>query len=90
MNLEKLLKSIGKATFVEILYPALRNNINVSYKEIAKKYPKYETYKSQQSRLSIAKSIFHHGLELEALQIIADSARIDKQVVDKARLYLKP
>ena len=89
IDLDKWLKSIGKATFVEILFPALRDNINVTYKEIAEKYPKYENYKSQQARLSTARSIFHNGLELKALQIIAGSSRLDANVVEKAKLYLK-
>ena len=89
IDLDKWLKSIGKATFVEILFPALRDNINVTYKEIAEKYPKYENYKSQQARLSTARSIFHNGLESKALQIIAGSSRLDANVVEKAKLYLK-
>ena len=89
IDLDKWLKSIGKATFVEILFPALRDNINVTYKEIAENYPKYENYKSQQARLSTARSIFHNGLESKALQIIAGSSRLDANVVEKAKLYLK-
>jgi len=89
IDLDKKLKSIGKATFVEILYPSLRDNINVSYKAIAEKYPKYENYKSQQARLSTARFIFHNRLELKALQIIANSSRLSPNVVEKARLYLK-
>jgi hypothetical protein len=89
IDLDRWLKRIGKATFVEILFPALRNNINVTYNEIAEKYPKYENYKSQQARLSTAKSIFHNSLELKALQIIAASSRLDAKVVEKAKLYLK-
>ena len=89
IDLEKWLKRIGKATFVEILYPSLKDNINVSYKAISENYPKYENYKSQQARLSTARSIFHKGLELKALQIIASSSRLDANIVEKARLYLK-
>lgn len=89
IDLDKWLKSIGKATFMEILFPVLSDNINVTYKEIAEKYPKYENYKSQQARLSTARSIFHNGIELKALQIIAGSSRLDANVVEKAKLYLK-
>lgn len=89
IDLDNWLKSIGKAAFVEILFPSLKNNINVTYKEIAEKYPQYENYKSQQARLSTARSIFHNGLELKALQIIVGSSRLAPNVVEKARLYLK-
>jgi hypothetical protein len=89
IDLDKWLKRIGKAAFVEILYPSLMDDINVSYKEISEKYPKYENYKSQQARLSTARSIFHNGLEMKALQIIAGSSRLSPNVVEKARLYLK-
>ncbi len=90
IDLHKWLKSIGKATFVEILFPALSGNINVSYREIAEKYPTYKKYTTQQTRLAAARSVFRHGLELKALRIITASSRLDPNVVEQARVYLKP
>ena len=89
IELDKWLKSIGKAAYVEILFPSLRENINVTCMEIAKKYPKYANYTTQMKRLSTAKSIFQNGLELEALQIIADSPKLEPSVIEKAKSYLK-
>ncbi len=81
IDLDKWLKSIGKAAFVEILYPSLTDDINVSYKEISEKYPKYENYKTQQARLSTARSIFRNRLEMKALQIIAESSRLSPNTI---------
>ena len=87
--LDEWLKSIGKTAFVEILFPSLKENVNVSYKEIAKKYPKFASYKTQKNRLATAKSIFQNGLEMEALQIIAHSSKLNPNVIEKAKAYLK-
>ena len=89
-NLERWLQSIGKETFVEILLPALLANKDATIEEIAREYPKFATYKTQKSRHSTARSIiFNDGLVVEALQIIIDSSRLDKNLIDKAKLSLE-
>ncbi|HZY25364.1 MAG TPA: hypothetical protein VFE71_06020 [Bacteroidales bacterium] len=89
INLEKWLKSIGKEAYVEILFPALSEDISMTSEEISKRYPKYAEFETQSSRLSTAKSIFKHGLQFEALEIIADSKRLKADLITKARLYLE-
>ncbi len=89
--LDKWLKSIGKEVFVEILYPEININPNISYIEIAQKYEQYSLFSlnSQKSRISTAKSIFRNGLENEALQIIIDSSKLNDNVREKALNFLK-
>lgn len=90
LKLEKQLKSIGKEVFVAILFAEIRDNSSVSIEEIALKYPKFKEFKSssQASRLSTAKSIFKNTLEIEALNIIIDSARLDDKTRELAKSYL--
>lgn len=89
IHLEKQLKSIGKDVFVMILYPALYENLDVTTEEIASKHPKFAAFKSQKNRLSTAKSIFKKGLQIEALNSIVNSSRLDSEVRDIAENYLK-
>jgi hypothetical protein len=89
INLDNWLKSLGKMAFVEVFYPALKENINITKNELASVNEKFASWKTQArtNRLSTAKSIFKNGLEKEALQIIVDS-NADQTVIDKARQYL--
>ena len=88
VNLEKNLKSVGKEVFVEILYPALLNDLNVAAEEIAIQNVKFNNFKSQKTRLSTARSIFRKGLEIEALNIISNSTKLDDKVRLLARSYM--
>lgn len=86
INLDRSLQSIGKEAFVEVLFPALRQNLDVTAAELSKSNETYAGYaiQAQTSRLSTAKRIFRNGLEGEALQIIIDSPRLDADLKKKA------
>ena len=43
--------------------------------------------KSKRTRLSATKSILRDGLEKDALTIIAESERLDEQLINKAKEY---
>lgn len=84
----KKLNRIGKEVFINILYPEILHNYDVTYQEIADKYPTYNQYTlhSQRSRLSTAKSIFREELVVDALKIVAESRSEGKY---KAISYLE-
>lgn len=78
IKLDNWLKSVGKRVFRDVLYPAIKNNPDITYTELARVDSHFGSYKesSQKSRLSTAKSIFINGLEEEALLIIEASKRV--------------
>jgi hypothetical protein len=82
MNLDVLLRKIGMSVFVQILYPELMRDKNVSIETICERHVKFAefTLNSQRSRLSSAKTIFRDGLERQALKLIAKSDQVDNQV----------
>ena len=88
VKLDDWLKSLGKKAFVEVFYPALKENINITKEELATKNDLFASWKTQENRLSIAKSIFKNGLQGEALQIIIDSNNVDSEVRKNAEQYL--
>lgn len=89
IKLDEKLKSIGKDVFIKI-YPVLFESLDAKIEDIVSIYPKYSEFTtgSQSSRLSKSKSIFKAGLQLEALQSIVDSSRLEESVRSKAQLYL--
>ncbi|MTG99108.1 hypothetical protein GJV76_13360 [Myroides sp. BIT-d1] len=80
IKLDNWLCSVGKKAFRDILYPAIKENPNITHSELADMNDIFASYKeaSQKSRLSTAKSILKNNLEEEALLIIELSKRVRK------------
>lgn len=91
IKIKKLLNDVGADTFVSILYPALKENLNLDYEDIGKMYPRYKTYSenSQKSRLNKAKSILKNGLLRDVLEQISISTKLDYKIKTSASEYLK-
>ncbi len=89
LKLDSWLQSIGKEAFLDILYPELRNNLNVTIDEIANKHPLFKSYKidSQKTRLSSSRSIFKYGMIENAMDILTLSNK--KNISEKALKYLE-
>lgn len=86
-ELKRLLITIGMKAYVEILFPALVRDKNISVMELCYKYPDFNKYTpaAQNTRGSKARKIFENGWELEALRTIALSSRVDSCVRAKAQ-----
>lgn len=73
-QLIKKLHSIGLYVFVNILYPAIKNNPDIDLEEICRLYPEYakraKSEITKKTRLSSSKSIILNGMEEEALMYI--------------------
>lgn len=76
-ELERWLASIGKSTFVKY-YDQFRN-LRVSDQEMVDRLPQEYTLKSRRTRVSNARRIFRERLEIEALNVIVGSARVDEE-----------
>lgn len=89
-QIRELLRSIGMKTFVEIIYPALKRNINISVADLSDKDSEFSQYtvNAQNTRLSKSRKLFENGWENIALQIIADSYRVEPGVRVKAKEIL--
>ncbi|MBO7494469.1 MAG: hypothetical protein J6T87_10040 [Bacteroidales bacterium] len=89
IEIESLLKKIGKSVFVEILYPEIIKNDNVSWQELSDKYALYAKFtdNSKRSRLSSARRIVRNGWGKRALEIISES-NIENSVREHARQLL--
>lgn len=76
--------------YLTILYPALKKDPNITWQEISRRYPRYNSLSilAQQSRFSNARSIIRNGWEEDALRMIAGS-RAAKNVVEIAKECLK-
>ena len=85
-----ILRKIGMSTYVDILFPAMVRDRDISVMELCQKYPKYCTYKpaSQNSRRSNAKRIFDNGLHIAALKSIIQSSRTTPEVRAKAQEFI--
>lgn len=85
-KLENTLRSIGKEAFVK-LYPLVKANPSISVCEVINKLPSYKGYSqdSQKTRLSSTKSILSQGLGNEALENIACSNRLSKDLRSQAQ-----
>lgn len=89
-EVEILLRSIGKSVFLNILFPELRTNFEISADELARKHPMYADFSSnsKRTRLSKARTIFKLNRLKEALQIIESSGRVSEEDKRLARQYL--
>lgn len=91
-QLIKKLRSIGLYVFINILYPAIKNNPNIDIEEICRLYPEYakraKSEISKKNRLSSTKSIITNGMEEEALIYISESNKLDDKSINKALEYL--
>lgn len=74
-ELNKKLKSIGKAMFRDVLYNEIMANPNVTAEEILSSHPELNglSLGAFRTRVSNAKTIFQNGAEQEALDIIGNS-----------------
>jgi hypothetical protein len=75
----EILNKIGKSTFIEHYYD-FKHNLTP-----ADDLPEDFTTNSKRSRKSKARRIFREGLQLEALQIIMNSNRLDPSIINKAK-----
>ena len=89
-ELKGLIKAIGMKAYVEILFPALSRDKDISIMKLRQKYPEFNKYTptAQNTRRSKAKKIFDNGWELEALKNISLSTRTDPFVRAKAKEFL--
>ena len=76
-DLERLLKSIGKSTFVKF-YDQFRDT-TLSDQDLQDRLPKNYTLKSRISRVSKARRIFREKLEIDALNNIRGSTKVDDE-----------
>lgn len=90
-EVEYLLQKSGKEVFLNILFPELMKDINVTIEELTKKYSIFESFSinSQRTRLSKAKKIFKMNKQKEAMHIIMLSKRISENNKYIARQYYK-
>jgi len=82
-DLMNTLNKIGKSTFVDYYYVFKNDDDPIS------KLPQEFTLNSKRSRTSKARSIFRDNLNLEALQIIISSNRLDSELIEKAKEIYK-
>ena len=85
-ELHVLLGKIGKQIFVQ--YFLEFGNFDISNQEVIALLPSEYTFKSRTSRTSKSRRIFREGLAERALSIIADSNRLEQDVVIQARTLL--
>lgn len=82
-DLINTLNKIGKSTFVDYYYVFKNDDDPIS------NLPQEFTLNSRRSRTSKARSIFRDNLNLEALQIIISSNRLDLEIIEKAKQIYK-
>lgn len=89
-SLEKTLKAVGKATFVRFYYDF--KDTRISEKEVAEKIhnlsPKARS-DQQRFRVPRARHIFCLGQELDALELIIKSRRVDSEAIELAKEILQ-
>ena len=85
MDLIRTLNSIGKSTFVKYYY----NFKNKSREACILAFEENYTDKAKNTRVGHAQRIFNENKNLEALEIIATSSRVDIQTLQRAREILK-
>lgn len=73
--------------YVEILFPAMMKDRDISIMELCQNYPDFSTYTpaAQNTRRSKARKIFDYGWQFEALHAIAISSRVAPSVRLKAQ-----
>lgn len=91
-RIKQHLNDTGMYVFINILYPALKKDMNIDYTDVCRLYPEYEerviSDKSKRTRLSKAKSIIKNGWEKEALSVASESERLDPLSKKKALDFL--
>ena len=82
---------VGCETFINVIYPELKRDINVDVQYLSAKYKTYAEYtlKSQKSRLSKGKSIFRNEEVCDALMFIINSSKVSSELKYKAKMYLE-
>ena len=73
--------------YVEILFPAMMMDRDISIMELCRKYPDFSNYTpaAQNTRRTKTRKIFENGWQYEALHTIALSPRVDLSVRLKAQ-----
>lgn len=84
MTVERLLNSVGKATFIKYYYSFKDKSRNYCILNFEENY----TDKAKSSKTGHAQSIFRQGMEKEALLIIANSKRVEDHIASKAKEIL--
>ena len=85
MDLERTLNSVGKSTFVKYYYDFRDKSRDECIKAFSEDY----SDKAKGTRTGHAQRIFNENKNLEALEIIATSSRVDIQTLQRAREILK-
>lgn len=90
LNLEATLNAIGKATFVNFYYNFKDTSMPVDElaKKIFRESPKARSTK-QSFRIPRARHIFETGKEIEALEIIINSSKVESTARKKAKTILE-
>ncbi len=90
-TLKDRMNDIGCSTFINILYPELKKDIDVGIQTLNERHEEYSKYtlNSQKSRLSKCKSIFRNEEICDALRFVIDSNRVSDELKQKAERYLK-
>lgn len=94
-ELTRHLRAIGMQAYVEILFPAMMRDRDISIVELSKKYPVFSKYTpaAQSTRRTKARKIFDKGWQFAALDAILISSRTAPDVRTKAQAlksqYLK-
>ncbi len=83
-SLEMLLNKVGKKVFVDYYY-ILKEDDNP---EVALSDTTY-TLASRRSRCSTARKIFKEGLQIAALQLVIESARLGSETINKAKMIME-
>lgn len=86
-ELKKLLIAIGMKAYVEILFPAMIKDRDISITELCQKYPDFNryTFYAQNTRRSKARKIFDNDWQFVALRSISLSSRTAPNVRAKAQ-----
>lgn len=87
LDLDRLLASVGKGVFVR--YFEKFQDLGVPNGEVAALLPQEYTLNSRRSRTSTARRIIRQGLYRKALERIASSDRLDRDLRSEARLLLE-
>lgn len=80
MDLARTLNSIGKSTFVKYYY----NFKNYPTEKCINSFEESYTDKAKTTRTGHAKRIFREGMQKEALRIIINSEKVDKETISRA------
>jgi len=86
-DLVRLLNSIGKSTFIRYYHQF--SDRSLSHETLVDLLPRTYTLKARHTRVSKARRILDEGLHRQALELIANSKRIDEQTARGARELLK-